>query len=59
MHSCIKLLPKFTQKNIFFLTGLVTRKEDQKDNFTFCVNYKIFKFLYLILAVLFLFSNYL
>jgi hypothetical protein len=43
------------KKNILFLTGLVTRKEDQKDDFIFCLNYVNFKFLYLILSVLFIY----
>jgi hypothetical protein len=38
---------------------LVTRIENQREKFIFCLNYINFKFLYLILSVLIFFSNYL
>jgi hypothetical protein len=41
--------------NILFLTGLVTRKEDQKDNFIFFLNYVNFKFPDLSLSFYFIF----
>jgi hypothetical protein len=43
----------YIYRKTFRLTVLVTRREDQKDNFIFCLNYEYFIFLYLILSVSF------